>query len=390
MADGSSNITIDDISKLNVTDLKKELTVRGQDTQGNKGQLQARLRCYLQQQGLNMNQTANDENISEESIVTKSEFKKEMDKIWSKLNSLTSQEVESPLQRIEELLRENSLLREENKKLKSKLNLSDVDGLQIPEDTYINSPFVHNGNSPFVHHGNSPYNRYANSSATSNRNNHNIHRENKTANSAGILLVGDSMIKNIDPKKLSRKRVYKHTFPGKTAQEIAEEVNNLNTVQEQPSHIIICAGTNNVPTDTPDECASNIKKLADTLQSKYPTSKIGISTVMHRSDIDVSDKITDINDKLTDLTNNEFTLINNSTIDNSCLNHSKLHLNAKGSAILATRFIKFLNPSKLRSNHGNHRQPQDFPSALQQLLSLLQPHPQPHNQQWRNQSHYRR
>ncbi len=42
-------------------------------------------------------------------------------------------------------------------------------------------------------------------------------------------------------------------FPGKRAEEIASEVKNIN-VQLHPTHVIIHAGTNNLPTDTGDQC----------------------------------------------------------------------------------------------------------------------------------------
>ncbi|CAB4001381.1 Hypothetical predicted protein, partial [Paramuricea clavata] len=72
-------------------------------------------------------------------------------------------------------------------------------------------------------------------------------KENQYENKPNIAIVGDSMIKNINPRKLSRKRVNKFTFPGKRAEEIASEVKN-NNVQLHPTHVIIRAGTNNLPT----------------------------------------------------------------------------------------------------------------------------------------------
>ena len=53
-------------------------------------------------------------------------------------------------------------------------------------------------------------------------------------NKPNIAIVGDSMIKNINPRKLSRKRVNKFMFPGKRAEEIASEVKNINVQYIQP------------------------------------------------------------------------------------------------------------------------------------------------------------
>jgi hypothetical protein len=38
----------------------------------------------------------------------------------------------------------------------------------------------------------------------------------------------------------------------------------------------------------------------------------------------------------------EFSYIDNSNIGNTCLNKSKLHLNDKGTSLLAVHFIKFV------------------------------------------------
>ena len=61
-----------------------------------------------------------------------------------------------------------------------------------------------------------------------------------------VVMVGDSMIKHVDPKKLSKKKVYKYTYPGETAESISAKISTLNA-QIQPSHVIIHVGTNNIP-----------------------------------------------------------------------------------------------------------------------------------------------
>ncbi len=64
-----------------------------------------------------------------------------------------------------------------------------------------------------------------------------------------IVIIGDSIIKNINPKKISKKQVLKRTFPGKNAEDIKSEIKSILT-GSTPSHIIIHAGTNNLPTNT--------------------------------------------------------------------------------------------------------------------------------------------
>ena len=70
----------------------------------------------------------------------------------------------------------------------------------------------------------------------------------KPNNERTILIIGDSIIKHIDPRKISKRRVIKRTFPGKTANDIKAEIKSIK-VDSPHSHIIVHAGTNDIPVD---------------------------------------------------------------------------------------------------------------------------------------------
>jgi hypothetical protein len=57
-----------------------------------------------------------------------------------------------------------------------------------------------------------------------------------------ILIISDSIIKHIDPNKLSRRTVHKFTYRGKTCEEISEAIDKTQT-KIDPSHVIIHCGT---------------------------------------------------------------------------------------------------------------------------------------------------
>ena len=181
-----------------------------------------------------------------------------------------------------------------------------------------------------------------------------------------VLIIGDSIIKNIDSQKLTKKTVDKRMYPGKTSDQICQEVHSIH-MDVEPSHVIVHSGTNNLPSDSVESCVSKTENLALRIRDKFQTSKIGISSLTHREDISVSTKLSDVNEKLKEMSNrNGFHFIDNSRIDGSCLNGSKLHLNSKGSAYLATSFIKFLRPSTNKA-----RRPQGFHAPLRQLGQLI-------------------
>ncbi|CAB4003018.1 Scavenger receptor cysteine-rich type 1 M130 [Paramuricea clavata] len=152
------------------------------------------------------------------------------------------------------------------------------------------------------------------------------------------------MIKDINPHKLSKSSVSKLTYP----------------------EVIIHAGTNNIITDSSKECFDNIQLLSSRIKSTFKEARIAISSLITREDIDVTLKTQKTNELLKDLCSKEgYTYIENGNIDATCLNGSKLHLNAKGSALLAVHFIKFIRGTSSRSSAGG------FPKELRQLGELL-------------------
>ena len=190
-------------------------------------------------------------------------------------------------------------------------------------------------------------------------------------NNKPIVIIGDSIIKNIDPRRLSKKPVRKFTYPGKRADQISQEVTSIN-VSGDPAHIIVHGGTNNLPTDSAHRCAEKIVDLAKSVMLKFPNSRIAVSALTHREDLDLSANLHDVNENLKSLSeSNNFTFIDHSLIDNSCLNSSKLHLNSKGSSLLAVKFINFIRSGSSRGPSSQARQGFRRSSVYNQLSKIL-------------------
>lgn len=199
--------------------------------------------------------------------------------------------------------------------------------------------------------------------------------QNEHARAAGtdVIIIGDSIIKNIQPNKLTRRKVHKYTFPGRTADQIEKEI-NFSNVQTIPSHVIIHVGTNNLPLESAKQCAQKIEKLATRVKDQFPNSKIGLSGLTVRHDIELTEEIQEVNNELERVcTKLDIAFVDNSTLDDTCLNGSKLHLNAKGSAILAVHFIQFLRGDRpTTSPRKKSPRREDFQkSAIQKLGELL-------------------
>ena len=82
-----------------------------------------------------------------------------------------------------------------------------------------------------------------------------------------------------------------------------------------------------------------------------------------------------VNEGLKHLRNDSgYVFIDNLSIDESGLNNSKLHLNAKESAFLASGFIKFLTPDKQynKQSGGNRSYSENFLRDFLNLVALTQ------------------
>ena len=116
-------------------------------------------------------------------------------------------------------------------------------------------------------------------------------------------------------------------------------------LRENPDHIIIHIGTNDLVSNTPaGKVAELIIDLATTLKSDSCSATISSITVRndkHRN------KVAQVNRSLKRLCQeNNFELINHeNTVTERHLNGSKLHLNKRGKTILSNNFTEAISNS---------------------------------------------
>ena len=158
-----------------------------------------------------------------------------------------------------------------------------------------------------------------------------------------VFIIGDSMIKHLNGREVSRNNSVKvRSHPGATADDFNDYVRP--TVRKKPNLIIIHNGTNDIQNNlnTPQK----IRKVISSIKG-YDTDdniKIALSTIIHQRDHDFKDKINETNRKVENLRKGKgIIFINNSNIDSTCLNRSKLHLNKSGTSLLIKNFSKAVN-----------------------------------------------
>ena len=187
-----------------------------------------------------------------------------------------------------------------------------------------------------------------------------------------IFIVGDSMIKNITGMGISRDHNVKiRSHLGATSIDMWDYIKPK--LRHQPDVIILHCGTNDISNEI--NTLKKLKKLLKEIEG-YDTHRqpqVVISSLIKRYDQDFNEDIKSINEKIWSLcTSKGLHFINNSNIDKSCLNRSKLHLNRKGSPFLANNFKKFVN-FLWKSNplaeisHGTHEHPMNSLAELKFL-----------------------
>ena len=109
------------------------------------------------------------------------------------------------------------------------------------------------------------------------------------------------------------------------------------TLALKPKQVIIHVGTNDLKTKSPGEIIYNLKNLGNQAKQENPCSDVSLSQIVIRSDdTRLQNKLVEVNKCIQDLCEQEnWGVIDNSNISNMHLNPYGLHLNKRGSAILA-------------------------------------------------------
>ena len=178
-----------------------------------------------------------------------------------------------------------------------------------------------------------------------NPNNKENHGVVNSASKKEIIIVGDSMIKHVNGREVSRDNSVKiRCHPGATTDDIIDYVRP--TARKKPDMIIIHTGTNDIQNKV--NTLQKVRKVITTIKEIDVNNEIQIafSSVIHRNDQDFEEEIKEINRKLENLCKGKgIKFINNTNIDGSCLNRSKLHLNKSGTALLVKNFSQALKPN---------------------------------------------
>ena len=169
----------------------------------------------------------------------------------------------------------------------------------------------------------------------------------KSSNQRTIAILGDSMLKDVDPfemrKKLKNKRdkVYRHNFNGATIHAMKHHA--VPVMEFNPDIAILHVGTNSLRGDTSEEqIATDIVKLATSM--KTDKNQILVSSILSRRD-QLKGKAEKVNDLLAiKCSQLKVPFMRHNNIRSEIhLKPKGLHLNTTGSTLLSDNFAAYIN-----------------------------------------------
>lgn len=174
----------------------------------------------------------------------------------------------------------------------------------------------------------------------------NTDTSNRREKKRNITVIGDSLLKDIKQHRMRRDlssndKLYIKTFPGATTDCMKSYV--IPTLKYEPDLVLLHCGSNDLRSQkSPEEIAESIVDLAKSM--KKDSNDIIISGIVTRND-EWNEKGIEVNDYLyTKCNEQDIFFSDNSNISGKKhLNLSGLHLNHKGTFVLANNILDSIN-----------------------------------------------
>ena len=155
------------------------------------------------------------------------------------------------------------------------------------------------------------------------------------------LIVGDSILNNLEESKLTKKnRIVKvRAFPGANIDDMYSYI--IPLIRKKPTYIIMHIGTNDAAYKSADEILTEILQLKTFIKKHLPSCNIALSQPIIRNDsTKAKETIRNLINKL-DLLNIQ--MVDNRNIELEQLGRKGLHLNKWGTSKLAMNYISFIH-----------------------------------------------
>ena len=133
-----------------------------------------------------------------------------------------------------------------------------------------------------------------------------------------ITIIGDSVLNGLQEAGMQKDHNVKvRAHSGATTRDIIDHIKPV--VRKRPSCVIIHSGTHDLTQGI--DTIENMKSIIEETRQKSPDTEILRKNLAKELNVQV---------------------IDNSNVDESCLNRKQLHLNRRGDSVLANNYIKFI------------------------------------------------
>ena len=153
-----------------------------------------------------------------------------------------------------------------------------------------------------------------------------------------VLIVGDSMLNNIDERTLSKRYTTKvRCFRGSTVSDLHDYIKPL--LRKKPDKIILVIGTNDIQNEAVADVLKGIKSLMDMILNELPNCHVAVSEIIRRAGKSVATINGKINECNSGLKSMNVDILRQQNILPDHINHGGLHLNRSGDRQLAMNII---------------------------------------------------
>lgn len=162
------------------------------------------------------------------------------------------------------------------------------------------------------------------------------------------VIIGDSIISGLKGWRMSDKtnKITVRSIAGSKLEGMTHYI--IPTLEQKPDNIVVHIGTNNLYHNSPQEISEKMIKLCETIKKDCPQANIGLSELTPRRDSkELEGKRKQVNEAVRLLSQSKpWTVISHPTLDEHSFNTRGVHLNGKGSALLAKDFKNFVYSTK--------------------------------------------
>ena len=150
------------------------------------------------------------------------------------------------------------------------------------------------------------------------------------------LIIGDSMIGGVAQSGIDKRTTKVKSHGGSTVDDMYDYI--APVLKKKPDNVILHVSTNDAPDKSAKTIFDEIRNLKSHIEKEVPKVKVAISCPILRTDNQKANRtLQELDSKLKGST---FDIVSNDNIDGTCLGKYGLHLNRKGSKILAENYMR--------------------------------------------------